>query len=171
MGSDMCIRVSSEVLVVSELYYGMSRIGYCFVAKDLAEALLALAVRICLEAGVDGLRPDITIYRAACALAALDGRKRVVEDDVYRAALLALGHRRRPHPLDTPPSSRRSLDELIERKRFDSRAAALHELDQAARLAGIEEIELHQRAERGARAGDGAPAPPARRTGERRCRQ
>ena len=88
---------------------------------DMPERLLALAVQICVEARVDGLRPDLTVYRAAIALAALDGRAQVVEDDVYRAALLALEHRRRPHPLDTPPSGGptppRSLEEIIEQHR------------------------------------------------------
>jgi Mg-chelatase subunit ChlI len=54
---------------------------------EMPEALLALAVRICLEANVDGLRPDLTIYRAACALAAFDGRSRVFEDDIYRSPI------------------------------------------------------------------------------------
>jgi magnesium chelatase subunit D len=82
---------------------------------ELPEVLLALVVRICVEAAVDGLRPDLTIYRAACALAALDGRACVVEDDVYRAALLALPHRRRPHPLDPPPGGTPppSLEQII----------------------------------------------------------
>ena len=97
-------------------------------AVEMPEHLLALAVRICLEANVDGLRPDLTVYRAAVALAALDGRARVVEDDVYRAALLALEHRRRPHPLDTPPSSggasaQRSLEQIVEQHRRDDDAA------------------------------------------------
>ena len=92
-------------------------------AVEMPEHLLALAVRICLEANVDGLRPDLTVYRAAVALAALDGRARVVEDDVYRAALLALEHRRRPHPLDTPPTQQRSLEEIVEQHRREDAAA------------------------------------------------
>jgi magnesium chelatase subunit D len=82
---------------------------------ELPEVLLALTVRICVEAMVDGLRPDLTTCRAACALAALDGRARVLEDDVYRAALLALPHRRRPHPLDPPPGGAPppSLEQII----------------------------------------------------------
>ena len=89
---------------------------------EMPEALLALAVQICVEAHVDGLRPDLTVYRTAIALAALDGRTRVVEDDIYRAALLALSHRRRPHPLDTPPQQQRSLEEIIEQHREEDAA-------------------------------------------------
>ncbi|MBV9359347.1 MAG: VWA domain-containing protein [Chloroflexi bacterium] len=89
---------------------------------EMSEALLALTVRVCVEATVDGLRADLTIYRAARALAALEERPRVVEDDIYRAALLALPHRRRPHPLGPPPSggAPRSLEEIIAEHRADS---------------------------------------------------
>jgi magnesium chelatase subunit D len=88
---------------------------------EMPEALLALTVRICLEASVDGLRPDLTIYRAACALAAFDGRSRVLEDDIYRAALLALAHRRRPHPLEPPPGGAPppSLEQIIAQHKAD----------------------------------------------------
>ena len=91
---------------------------------EVPETLLALTVRICMEAAVDGLRADLTIYRAACVLAALDERRRVVEDDIYRAALLALPHRRRPNPLEPPPGgARQSLEEMIARHQANDAAA------------------------------------------------
>lgn len=69
---------------------------------EVPEPMIALAVDLCIEAGADGLRPDITVYRAASALAAFEGRTTVVQEDVLQAALLALPHRQRRHPFDDP---------------------------------------------------------------------
>jgi magnesium chelatase subunit D len=69
----------------------------------------------CARLGVDGVRGDIVSARAARALAALDGAAEVGEDQVRRAAALALAHRRRRDPLDGQPPSddelQRALDE------------------------------------------------------------
>ncbi|MFC6751123.1 ATP-binding protein [Deinococcus aquaticus] len=54
-------------------------------------------------AGVRSLRADLVLYRAACALAALEGRLSVTAADVDRAAPLVLTHRRVPHAPDLPP--------------------------------------------------------------------
>jgi len=48
---------------------------------------------LCVAAGVEGNRGDITTARCARAIAALDGRTTVEDDDVRRAAELALPHR------------------------------------------------------------------------------
>ena len=79
------------------------------------EPMLALAVDLCIEAQADGLRPDLTVYRTARALAALDGRTEVEQDDVLDAALLALPHRQRRHPLQQqrPPS----IENLVNSRR------------------------------------------------------
>ncbi|MFW8627160.1 VWA domain-containing protein [Deinococcus sp. ME38] len=66
----------------------------------------ALLIRIAdhaAAAGVRGLRADLVLYRAACALAALEGRVSVTAADVDRAAPLVLTHRRAPHAPDLPP--------------------------------------------------------------------
>lgn len=67
-------------------------------AVVVPDAMLALAVDLCVEAGVDGLRADIALYRTAMALAALDHRDHVEERDIFEAALLALPHRQRHLP-------------------------------------------------------------------------
>ncbi len=54
---------------------------------------------LCAEMGVEGLRADIVICRAAGALALWEGRKCAEIDDVARVAPLALAHRRRRSPL------------------------------------------------------------------------
>ncbi|MEZ0283619.1 MAG: ATP-binding protein, partial [Thermoleophilia bacterium] len=69
----------------------------------LPDAMVVRISRACVELGVDGMRGDIVSARAARVLAALDGRDEVVADDVRRAAMLALPHRRRRDPLDRSP--------------------------------------------------------------------
>ena len=49
---------------------------------------------------IDGIRGDIVCNRAAAALVALEGRKKVTMDDVVRVAMLCLNHRLRKDPLD-----------------------------------------------------------------------
>lgn len=94
-------------------------------ARDVAEVrvpepMLALAVDLCIEAQADGLRPDLTVYRTARALAALDARAEVTQDDVLDAALLALPHRQRRHPLQphNPQAQQApSVDDLVAARR------------------------------------------------------
>lgn len=85
---------------------------------QLAGAQLALAIDLALEARVDGVRPDITIARSAAALAALEGRDTVVDEDVYRVALLVLPHRQRRRPFDDPGEGP-SLEDLVGRHRAE----------------------------------------------------
>lgn len=55
---------------------------------------------LCLETGVDGHRADIAIARTARTLAALDGRRKVIQPDVEEAAHLALPHRLQSRPFE-----------------------------------------------------------------------
>jgi magnesium chelatase subunit D len=57
---------------------------------------------LCAELGIDGLRGDIVTARTARTLAAWEGRREADLDDVKRAALLALSHRRRRGPFEQP---------------------------------------------------------------------
>ena len=65
------------------------------------ETLMAIST-LCAQLGVDGLRGDIVTARTARTLAAWDARGEVDLDDVRRAALLALSHRRRRGPFESP---------------------------------------------------------------------
>jgi magnesium chelatase subunit D len=60
------------------------------------DGLLEQIARLCLAHGVEGMRADIVIYRAALAHAALQGRRRAAAEDVEAVAPLALLHRGRP---------------------------------------------------------------------------
>ena len=62
------------------------------------DAVLQHAAALALAAGVDGMRADLVMLRAARALAALEGRNVVTAQDVDAVAELALAHRRTLEP-------------------------------------------------------------------------
>ena len=68
---------------------------------------------LCAELGVDGLRGDLVTAKTARALAAWDARDEVVLDDVKRAALLALAHRRRRGPFEQPGIDPEELENAL----------------------------------------------------------
>ncbi len=61
---------------------------------------LERAAQICMEAGADGLRGELTLVRAARALAALEGDSAVSDEHLRHVAPLVLRHRLRRDPLD-----------------------------------------------------------------------
>ncbi|MEY2801900.1 MAG: hypothetical protein RL513_1485 [Pseudomonadota bacterium] len=71
------------------------------VPDDVRERSAAL----CMALGTDGLRGDLTLVRAARALAALDGARKVTIDHLRRIAAPALRHRLRRNPLDDSGST------------------------------------------------------------------
>lgn len=64
--------------------------------------LVDVVARLCAAAGAEGLRADLTICRAASALAGWQGRAEAERGDIRRVAPLALAHRARRDPLDPP---------------------------------------------------------------------
>jgi magnesium chelatase subunit I len=69
------------------------------------DASLERAARLCMALGTDGLRGELTLMRAARALAALEGKKAVGDEHLRRVAPSALRHRLRRNPLDDAGSS------------------------------------------------------------------
>jgi magnesium chelatase subunit D len=69
--------------------------------------------RVCAAAGAEGLRADLTIARAAAALAGWSGRAEATFDDVKRVAPLCLAHRRRRSPFEDPGMSQDELDDAF----------------------------------------------------------
>lgn len=65
------------------------------------------AARLCMALGTDGLRGELTLMRAARALAAFDGDRVVIRDHLLRIAPSALRHRLRRDPLDESGSTTR----------------------------------------------------------------
>ncbi|MBE7218994.1 MAG: magnesium chelatase ATPase subunit I [Caulobacteraceae bacterium] len=78
------------------------------------DAVLADAAQLCMALGSDGLRAELTLVRAARALAALEGRRRVARDDLRRVAPMALRHRLRRDPLDESDAGARVARALVE---------------------------------------------------------
>jgi magnesium chelatase subunit I len=90
---------------------GRERLG----AVTMPDAILARAAMICGAVGVDGLRGELTLMRAARAFAAIEGADEVRESHLDRVAPMALRHRLRRNPLDDTGSTvriERALGEL-----------------------------------------------------------
>ncbi len=66
----------------------------------LSKELLRGIASLCMQLKIDGHRGELTIARAARALAAFEGRRAVNEVDVRRVASLCLLHRLRRDPLE-----------------------------------------------------------------------
>jgi len=81
----------------------------------LSDEMLDLITQICIDFAVDGHRADITMYKAACTIAAFKGRTEVVEEDVIEAAELALPHRRHRQPFEEPKLEQQQIQESIQR--------------------------------------------------------
>jgi magnesium chelatase subunit D len=79
----------------------------------LSEETLHKIAALCTQLGVDGLRGDLVTAKAARALAAWEGRGVVASDDVRRAALLALSHRRRRSPFEEPGIDPEELERFL----------------------------------------------------------
>ncbi|NDJ60445.1 MAG: magnesium chelatase ATPase subunit I [Chloroflexi bacterium] len=69
-------------------------------AVALTDATIRAAAALCVALDVDGHRGELTLCRAAVALAAFDGRAAASPADVARVATLALQHRLRKDPLE-----------------------------------------------------------------------
>ena len=80
---------------------------------QLTGAVLLKIAEVCSAAGVDGMRADIVMARAAAAHAAWHDREEVNVEDLRVAARLALPHRRRRNPFDAPGLGDDELDELL----------------------------------------------------------
>ena len=83
--------------------------------SEVPTGIVEAVAAVCAAAGAEGLRADLTICRAAAALAGWEGRPTVTADDVRRVAPLALAHRARRDPLD--PSSgpdRSEIEQVLE---------------------------------------------------------
>jgi magnesium chelatase subunit D len=80
---------------------------------SLSDETLHQIAAVCTHLGVDGLRGDLVTAKAARALAAWEARDVVAIEDVRRAALLALSHRRRRNPFEETGIDSEELETLL----------------------------------------------------------
>jgi magnesium chelatase subunit D len=97
------------------------RIGTARPATVPAE-LLEAATRLAIEVGAEGLRADLTLCRAASALAGLEGREQAALADLRRVAPLALAHRSRRGPFDAPTLAPDALERALDQALGDPRS-------------------------------------------------
>ncbi|MBM7459559.1 magnesium chelatase subunit D [Rhodococcus coprophilus] len=80
---------------------------------QLGDAALVAIAEVCAAFDVDGMRADLVTAKTAVAHAAWEGRGEVTRGDIAVAAKLALPHRRRRNPFDSPGMDEDLLDELL----------------------------------------------------------
>jgi magnesium chelatase subunit D len=80
---------------------------------DLPDEMVEAITALCTAVGAEGLRADLTICRAAAALAGWEGRPSVTAPDVRRVAPLALAHRARRDPLEPAGMDQERLAEAL----------------------------------------------------------
>lgn len=72
---------------------------------EAGDAALERAATLCMAMGTDGLRGELTLIRAARALAAFEGDAKIGDTHLRRIATPALRHRLRRDPLDEAGST------------------------------------------------------------------
>jgi magnesium chelatase subunit I len=76
---------------------------------ELTDAALLAAAQLCATLAIDGHRGELTLCRAATALATFEGRAAATPADIARIAPLALRHRLRKDPLESSGDDDRIL--------------------------------------------------------------
>jgi magnesium chelatase subunit D len=104
-------RRDDERLLAQRILAAERRLGQVLLTD---EAVLRIA-EICAAFDVDGMRGDLVTARTAIAHAAWSGRDVVSDEDVRVAARLALPHRRRRNPFDTPGAADEELEGILDR--------------------------------------------------------
>jgi magnesium chelatase subunit I len=101
-----------DVRVRKQITAARERLG----AVEVPDAVLEQAAKLCVKLGSDGLRGELTLMRAARALAALEDDAVVTDAHLRRVAPSAMRHRLRRNPLDDTGSTvrvERAVSELF----------------------------------------------------------
>jgi magnesium chelatase subunit D len=102
--------VAEWAAATSELADRLARCSPASVPSAVIQVAAAMAVSL----GADGLRADLSLCRAAAALAGLEGRSEATVEDLRVVAPMALAHRRRRGLFDEPGVSEEQLDEALQ---------------------------------------------------------
>jgi magnesium chelatase subunit I len=101
---------AEDAKTLRQIARGKARLGKLEPGDDV----LTDAAQLCLAVGADGLRGELTLMRAARALAALKGAKSVKREHLIAVAPLALRHRLRRDVLDETGSTVRITRAIAE---------------------------------------------------------
>ncbi|MEM1051125.1 MAG: ATP-binding protein [Pseudomonadota bacterium] len=102
-----------DTRILKQIARGKTRLA----KLEPSEDLLTDAAHLCLAVGADGLRGELTLMRAARALAARNGARKVKREHLIAVAPSALRHRLRRDVLDETGSTARitrALEELFQ---------------------------------------------------------
>jgi magnesium chelatase subunit D len=83
-----------------------------YAGVEMPRPLLRSVAELCLRLKIDGHRGELTVTRAARALAAFEGRKKVGREDVRRVAAMSLRHRLRRDPFEQTSGGSRVAEEV-----------------------------------------------------------
>ncbi|MFI8480793.1 ATP-binding protein [Pseudomonas sp. NPDC078700] len=89
--------------LISQLHQGRQRLNQL----EFSDALHRQVSELCVAAGVEGVRADLVLLRAACAHAAWQGQDEIGSADVEAVAELVLAHRRK-NPAQAPSAPQSS---------------------------------------------------------------
>ncbi|MCM8556534.1 magnesium chelatase ATPase subunit I [Sphingomicrobium sediminis] len=98
-----------DAKILKQIERGKKKVASLEVPDDVLED----AATLCLAVGADGLRGELTLMRAAKALAALNGARAVRREHLIAVAPMALRHRLRRDVLDETGSTTR-IERAIE---------------------------------------------------------
>lgn len=85
-----------------------------FASVSVPDAILEQAARLCIAIGTDGLRGELTLVRAARAIASLNGDSDVDTTHLRQISAACLRHRLRRAPLDETGSQARVQRMIVE---------------------------------------------------------
>ncbi len=89
--------------------------GQALIAEmETPDSVVEAGAILCMRLGIDGMRGELTLMRAARAKAALEGRASVERSDVLAVAPMVLRHRLRRDPLDDAGSNVRVERAMME---------------------------------------------------------
>ena len=112
-------RIEDQVIqqaLIGRLEQARARVG----RLDFSDALHRQVSSLCHAAGVEGVRADLVLLRAAAAHAAWLGQEQISDSDVEAVADLVLAHRRKAPPAETEGSAQQEQQQGQQQSPQDS---------------------------------------------------
>jgi len=112
----------------AQLRSRIARAQKLLIRVSVDRGLLRLIAELCVSVGVDGHRGELTIARAARALAAFERRPKASVEDVARVTVMSLRHRLRRDPMEMVDSGERieeAMREIIPFRAGGARLSAI----------------------------------------------